>query len=89
VTEDEQKMFTKLLFDHKHLWTAFQATRHLREFPDDDPTEVHVRFSAAADEVYRPLTDALLEEQPIQDILEKVETVLLASNIAQAEGRLY
>lgn len=89
MTEEEQNMFTKILFDHKHLWLAFQETRYLREFPDADPEEVHVRFVDAADEVYRPLTDALLEERPIQDILEKVETVLLASNIAQAEGKVF
>lgn len=79
-------MFTHLLFDHKHLWIAFQETRHLRNFPEDDPFEVHARFCAAADEVYQPLADAMLSGQPLQDILE---TVLLASRIAQSEGKVY
>ena len=86
MTEEEQKMFTHLLFDHKHLWIAFQETRHLRRFPNDNPETVHGRFVDAAHEVYHPLEDALLEGRPIRDILE---TVLLASQIAQSEGTVF
>jgi len=89
MTEKEEKLFTNLLFDHKHLWIAFQETRYLRKHPEDDPYEVHCRFCEAADEVYQPLADALLSRLPLQDILEKVETVLLASRIAQAEGKVF
>jgi hypothetical protein len=86
VTTEEEKMFMHLFSDHKHLWIAFQETRHLREFPEDDPFEVHCRFCDAADEVYQPLADALLAQQPIRDTLE---TVLLASRIAQSEGKVF
>jgi hypothetical protein len=86
MTHDETQTFTKLLFDHKHLWVAFQETRHLKKFPDEDPYEVHCRFCDAADDLYKPLTDALLEGQPVEDPLE---TILLASNIAQSEGKVF
>jgi hypothetical protein len=86
MTDDEQKLFTNLMFDHKHLWIAFQETRHLREFPNEDPEEVHGRFLDAAYGVYNPLEEALLAGQPIRDILE---TVLLASRIAQSEGKVF
>jgi hypothetical protein len=86
MTEEEQKMFTHLLFDHKHLWIAFQETRHLREFPDDDPEEVHGRFVDAAYDVYHPLEEALLSGRPLRDTLE---TILLASRIAQSEGKVF
>jgi|ERR1035437_3481884 hypothetical protein len=83
---NDNDLFTKLLFNHKHLWIAYQTVRHLKEFPDDDPETVHGRFCDAADEVYQPLTDALLEGQPLQDPLE---TVLLVSEISQAEGKQF
>ena len=86
MTEAEQDVFTHLLFDHKHLWIAFQETRHLRKFPNDDPFEVHGRFVEAAFDVYHPLEEALLAGQPLRDTLE---TILLASRIAQSEGRVY
>jgi hypothetical protein len=86
MTEDEEKLFSTLMFDHKHLWIALQETKHLNEFPDDDPYEVHVRFSEAAAEVYQPLADALLEGQPLKDTFE---TVLLSSTIALKEARKY
>jgi hypothetical protein len=86
MTDEEQKLFTYLLFDHKHLWIAFQETRHLRQFPDDDPGEVHGRFVDAAYDVYHPLEEALLAGQPIRDTLE---TILLASQIAQSEGKVF
>jgi hypothetical protein len=86
VTDEEQKMFTHLLFDHKHLWIAFQETRHLKDFPEDDPYGVHSRFCDAAEDVYHPLEEALLSRQPIRDILE---TILLTSRIAQAEGKVF
>jgi hypothetical protein len=88
MTEDELKQFSLLLFDHKHLWTALQVTRHLREFPDDDPKEVHLRFWNAAYDVYQPLADALLSELPTQGIAEKLRTILLNSTIAQAEAKV-
>ena len=86
MTEEEQKMFTHLLFDHKHLWISFQETRHMREFPNDDPEEVHGRFVDAAYDVYHPLEEALLSGQPLRDTLE---TILLASQIAQSEGKIF
>ena len=86
MTDDERELFINLLFDHKHLWIAFQETRHLREFPDADPEEVHGRFVDAAYGVYHPLDEALLSRQPIREILE---TILLASRIAQSEGRVF
>jgi hypothetical protein len=86
MTREEQQMFTHLLFDHKHLWIAFQETRHLRKFPNDDPEGVHGRFVDAAHEVYHPLEDALLEGKPIRDTLE---TILLASSIARSEGKVF
>jgi len=89
MTQDEEKLFTLLLFDHKHLWIAFQETKHLREFPEDDPFDVHSRFCDAADEVYQPLADALLSQRPIQDMLEILQTILLASTIARSEGKVF
>jgi len=89
MTEDELKQFSLLLFDHKHLWTALQETKHLREFPNDDPKQVHLRFVEAASELYLPLEDALLSRLPIQDIREKLQTIFLESTIAQAEAREY
>jgi hypothetical protein len=89
MTQDEQKLFTLLLLDHKHLWIAFQETKHLREFPDEDPETVHGRFVDAAYEVYLPIEDALLSGRPIQDMLEILRTILLASTIAQSEGKVF
>jgi hypothetical protein len=37
MSADEQTQFTHVLFDHKHLWIAFQETRHLRKFPQEIP----------------------------------------------------
>jgi hypothetical protein len=48
MTDEEEQMFTRLLFDHKHLWIAFQETRQLKNFPEDDPYGVHCRFCDAA-----------------------------------------
>ena len=86
MTTEETRMFTHLLFDHKHLWIAFQETRYLRKFPNEDAERVHGRFVDAAHEVYHPLEDALLEGKPIRDTLE---TILLASSIAQSEGKVF
>ena len=86
MTHEEEMTFSQLLFDHKHLYIAFQETRHLKNFPDEDPSAVHDRFCAAADEIYQPLADALVSGQPIGDFLK---TVFLASSIAQSEGKLY
>lgn len=80
----DQVLLTRLIFNHKHLWIAFQEVKHLKEFPDDDPELVHERFCDAADEVYQPIEAALLEGRPLQDALQ---TVLLAADIALAEGR--
>ncbi len=71
MTEEEEKMFTHLLFDHKHLWIAFQETRYLREFPDADPEEVHVRFVDAAYDVYHPLEEALLKGARFETLLKQ------------------
>lgn len=87
MTEEEEKLFSLLLFDHKHLWTALQETKHLREFPDDDPKQVHVRFVSAAHELYRPLEEALLSRLPVRDMREILQTIFLESTIAQSEAR--
>jgi hypothetical protein len=84
--EIEMDELTKLLFSQKHLYIAFQETRHLREFPDDNPEEVHGRFVDAANEVYHPLEEALLYGLPIQDALQ---TVLLAAQTALDEGKVF
>lgn len=81
---DDRDLFTKLLFNHKHLWIEFQVLKHLKEFPQDDPEKVQERFCAAAYELYHPLEEALLAGQPLQDALQ---TVLLGSDLAQIEGR--
>jgi hypothetical protein len=89
VTEEELKLFSLLLFDHKHLWIAFQETKYLREFPNADPKDAHIRFVNAAAEVYLPLENALLSRRPIRDIGEILQTIFLASTIAQSEGKVY
>jgi hypothetical protein len=66
---DENRQFTCLLFSQKHLWIAFQETKHLREFPEDDPEEVHGRFVDAAYDIYHPLEEILLSRLPTQDEL--------------------
>jgi hypothetical protein len=76
---DDNKLFTTLLFNHKHLWIAYQTVRRLKDFPDEDPETVHGRFCDTADEIYQPLTDALFEGEPLQDALE---TVLLVADHA-------
>lgn len=81
---DDRDLFTKLLFNHKHLWIAYQVTKHLKEFSQDDPETVHERFCDAAYELYHPLEEALLAGQPLQDALQ---TVLLVSDLSQSEGR--
>lgn len=82
----DNQLFTKLLFSQKHLWIAFQETRHLREFPEDDPEEVHGRFVDAAYDIYHPLEEILLERLPTPD---ELETILLAGRIAMAEGKVF
>jgi len=89
MNQDEQKLVTLLMFDHKHLWIAFQETRHLREFPNEDPEEVHGRFVDAAYDVYHPLEEALLAGRSTPDMLEILDTILLASRIAQSEGKVF
>ena len=83
---DELQRFTSLFFSQKHLWISFQETKHLREFPDDDPEEVHGRFVDAAYDIYHPIEDILLERLPTQD---ELETILLAARIAMAEGKVF
>ncbi len=80
------KRFTELLFSQKHLWIAFQETKHLKEFPSDDPEEVHVRFAEAAYDIYHPLEEILLSRLPTQD---ELETILLAARIAMAEEKFF
>jgi len=87
MTEAEGRQFSLLLFDHKHLWVAVQVAKHLRVFPHDDPEQVHLRFWNAAYDTYQPLAVALLSDQPIQEIAEKLQTILLVSTIAQSEAR--
>ena len=84
MTPDDRDLFVNLIFSHKRLFIAFQEIRRLKEFPNDDPELVHERFCDAAEEVYQSLEAALLEGRPLQDALR---TVLLATNIALAEGK--
>lgn len=84
MTADEQKLFSSLLFSHKHLWITFEEYRYLQEHPEMDWETVHDRFSEEADEVYQTLADALLEERPIGDSLQ---TVLLQAQMTVAERR--
>jgi hypothetical protein len=69
MTPDEQKLFTDLLFSHKHLWTTFETYRYLQEHPEMDWETAHDRFFEEADEVYQTLADVLLEGKPIEDSL--------------------
>jgi hypothetical protein len=84
MTTEEQKLFSSLLFSHKHLWITFEEYRYLQEHPEMDWETVHDRFSEEADEVYQTLADALLEERPLEDSLR---TVLLQAQMTLAERR--
>lgn len=49
MTAEEEKLFTALLFSHKHLWITFETYRYLQEHPEMDWETVHDRFSEEAD----------------------------------------
>lgn len=84
MTTEEARLFTNLLFSHKHLWITFEEYRYLREHPDMDWETVHDRFSEEADAVYQTLADAVLEGKPIADSLQ---TVLLHAEMSLNENR--
>lgn len=84
MTAEEEKLFTALLFSHKHLWITFETYRYLQEHPEMDWETVHDRFSEEADAVYQTLADALLEGKPIADSLQ---TVLLQAQMTVNERR--
>ncbi len=83
---DDLKLFTDLFFSQKHLWIAFQETKHLKEFPLDDPEEVHAHFVEAAYDIYNPLEEILLSRLLSQD---ELETILLVARIALADGKVF
>jgi hypothetical protein len=82
MTTEEKMMFTSLLFAHRHLWMTFQEYRYLQEHPDVDWEAAHEIFHEESDEVYNSLAEAVREGQPLQD---KLQTVLLQSELTQAE----
>ena len=82
----DHKSFTNLLFSQKHLWVEYQTVRWLRDHPEDDPESVHGRFVDAASGIYHPLEEILLERLPTQD---ELETILLAADLAMAEGKVF
>ena len=84
MTAEEEKLFTGLLFSHKHLWITFETYRYLQEHPEMDWETVHDRFSDEADEVYQTLAAAVHEGKPVADSLE---TVLLHARMTLNEQR--
>ena len=84
MTAEEEKLFTSLLFSHKHLWITFETYRYLQEHPEMDWETVHDLFSEEADEVYQTLAAAVHEGKPIADSLE---TVLLHARMTLNEQR--
>jgi hypothetical protein len=84
MSEDVKMLFIELLFAHRHLWMTFQEYRYLQEHPEVDWETAHQVFFEESDEVYNSLADALREEQPIRD---KLRTVLLQSQLTEAEVR--
>jgi len=84
MTEDEKLMFIELLFSHRHLWETFQEYRYLQEHPEVDWETAHEIYSEESHEVYTSLADALHDDQPIRD---KLQTVLLHSQLTQVEVR--
>jgi len=84
MTSEEQMMFTELLFAHRHLWMTFQEYRYLQVHPEVDWETAHLIFHEESDEVYNSLVAAMREGQPIRD---KLQTVLLQSQLTEAEAR--
>ena len=84
MTIEEQKMFSSLLFAHRHLWMTFQVYRYLQEHPEMDWETANGIFFEESEEVYNSLAEALLEEQPLQD---KLQTILLQSRLTETEVR--
>ena len=73
MTTEEARLFTNLLFSHKHFWITFEdVSVFTRSIPDMDWETVHDRFSEEADAVYQTLADAVLEGKPIADSLQTV-----------------
>ena len=82
--EAEMLLFTQLLFSHRRLWMTFQAYRYLEEHPQADWESANRIFWEQSHEVYSDLAEALNAEQPIRD---KLQTVLLQSQLTEAEAR--
>ena len=80
--EDLHQLFIRLLFSHRHLWMTFEEYKFLHEHPDMDWKTAHVAFVEESEEAYKSVADALLEGKPIA---EKLQTVLLQSELTQAE----
>ena len=65
-------LFSELLTAYKRLWVKHQEFKYLTEHPGADPEAVHEEFFDSADDLFRPLVEALLARQPLQVALRAV-----------------
>ncbi len=63
-TED-RLVFSELLHAYKRLWVKHKELKYLAEHPGAEWGPVHADFAEAADDLFRPLADALLQPQPL------------------------
>lgn len=69
---EETLVVSQLISAYKHLWITHQEFKYLDQHPGADPEEVHGEFVETAYDLFLPLNEALLQRQPLQDVLQKL-----------------
>lgn len=77
---EDAMQFSELLFAYKHLWIRHQEFKYMTQHPQAYPETVRERFAEAADKIFQPLADAILDDSPLQEVLRA-----LVRNAEQAE----
>ena len=68
----DRLIFSELVSAHKRLWIKYQEIKHLYEDSRADPALAHERFFDEAENLFRPLAEAILDGRPLQDEIQKM-----------------
>jgi hypothetical protein len=69
---EERLIFSELISAYKQMWITHQEFKYLSDHRNADPEEVHGEFVETAYDLFQPLNEALLEGQPLQDVLRRL-----------------
>jgi hypothetical protein len=65
----ESFAFAELLFAYKHLWIEYATLKYRHENPDGNVEEARNHNQELAEDVFLPVSGALLAGTPFQDVL--------------------